>query len=512
MDNKKHKTWFLGIDLGTGSCKSIVVDEVGNVLGFGVGKYRGETVQNRWKEQDPEALLTGMIHSVWAAIEAAEVPDQGCAGLSIGGALHSLLAVDDHGRPLTNLMTWADDRAVKQSEQIRLTTDYLSLYKGTGCPPHAMYPLYKIIWLRENRPEIYKEASRFISAKEYVTARLTGSYIVDFSLASGSAFLNPHTLSWNASALELAGIEPARLSQLASPTTIIDGIQKEMAMKMGIPSDIPFILGSSDAVNSNLGGGAVEPWQATCMVGTSGAFRIISDQPLLDDQARSWCYCVDENHWLVGGAINNGGVALAWLRDMVNRSFLPSPSADPLSFEDLMSLAGKISAGADGLICLPFFAGERSPYWNLNARALFVGMTLQHDLRHMARAILEGVAYRMRSIADVLKEMSVPIKNIYASGGYTRSSLWLQIIASVLNNELLVPDWGETSSLGAAFWAMLGTGTLSSLDQIGRYVGISNSYKPRSEDARKYDDLYRIYSELYQSISPFYEKIAHLQE
>ena len=512
MANKNHKTWFLGIDLGTGSCKSIIVDEMGNVLGFGIGMYRGETVQNRWKEQDPEALLEGLIHAVRAAIEAAEVSKEGCAGLSIGGALHSLLAIDDEGRPLTGIMTWADDRAILQAERINEFSDPTILYQNTGCPPHGMYPLYKIIWLREKQPDIFIETSKFVSAKEYVTAKLTGKYVVDFSLASGSALLNPHTLDWNASALELAGIEPTQLSQLAGPITIIDGIHQEIAMKMGIPSDIPFILGSSDAVNSNLGGGAVEPWQATCMIGTSGAYRIISDQPLVDDQARTWCYCVDENHWLVGGAINNGGVALAWLRDMVNRSFLPSSSDDPISFDDLTDLAEQVNPGADGLICLPFFAGERSPYWNLNARAMFIGLTLQHDLRHMARAILEGVAYRMRSIADALKEMSVPVTSIHASGGYTQSSLWLQIVASVLNNELLVPDWGETSSLGSAFWAMLGTGTLSSLNQIGRLIQISNSYKPRSEEVKRYDDLYRLYSELYKTMSPYFEEIVHLQE
>jgi gluconokinase len=510
MGNKNPKKWFLGIDLGTGSCKSIVVDEMGAVLGFGIGRYRGETVQNRWKEQDPEALLEGLIHAVRAAIEAAEVCREGCAGLSIGGALHSLMSVDDEGRPLTGIMTWADDRATLQAEKIHEFSDPPTLYQNTGCPTHGMYPLYKIIWLREEQPDIFKETSKFVSAKEYVTAKLTGKYIVDFSLASGSALLNPHTLDWNDSVLELAGIEPAQLSKLAGPTTIIDGIHHELATQMGIPSDIPFILGSSDAVNSNLGAGAVEPYQATCMIGTSGAFRIISGHPLLDDQARTWCYCVDEDHWLVGGAINNGGVALAWLRDLVNRSFLPSSSGDPLSFDDLTDLAEQVNPGAGELICLPLFAGERSPYWNPNARALFIGLTLQHDLRHMSRAILEGVAYRMRSIVDTLKEMSVPITSIHASGGYTKSSLWLQIVANVLNIKLLVPDWGETSSLGAAFWAMLGTGTISSLNQIGGLIRISNSFRPRSEEVKIYDDLYRLYLKLYQAMSPFYDEIAHL--
>jgi len=246
------------------------------------------------------------------------------------------------------------------------------------------------------------------------------------------------------------------------------------------------------------------------MVGTSGAFRIISPKPILDKQGRSWCYVVDENRWLVGGAINNGGVALSWLQDMLNSALPDSAGNATYSFDDLVQLADKADPGALGAVCLPFFAGERSPYWNLNARAMFFGLTLHHDARHMARAVLEGVAFRMRSLSDVLCEISEDIRQVRASGGFTRSRLWVQIITDTLNRELVVPEWGETSSLGAAFWAMLGTGALSSIEEIGGLVRLADNYRPNPDNAAVYDKQFEVYKQLYAAVSPCFEAVSDL--
>ena len=302
-------TWFLGIDLGTGSCKSVVIDGNADILGFGVGEYTGSDVHDRWQEQNPRELLQAAITSVRNALARAETDPNQCAGLSIGGALHSLLALDRSGEPLTGVITWADGRAVDQAEAVRGQPLAARLYEKTGCPSHGMFPLYKIMWLRENRPEVFRNAWRYVSAKEYVFACLTGEYRVDYCLAAGSGLLNTHSLAWEPLCLDAAGIRREQLSAPGSPLTIHKGLDPEMARQMGIRPDVPVVLGSSDAANSNLGAGAVLPWQATCMIGTSGAFRVLCPQPILDHQARSWCYVVDEAHWLVGGAINNGGVA-----------------------------------------------------------------------------------------------------------------------------------------------------------------------------------------------------------
>ena len=507
----KDNAWFLGIDLGTGSCKSVVIDEHADTLGFGVGEYAGSDAHDRWQEQNPRGLLQAAITSVRNALARAGVDSKHCAGLSIGGALHSLLALDSSGEPLTGVITWADGRAVNQAEAVRAQPIAARLYEQTGCPAHGMYPLYKIMWLRENRPEVFRNAWRYVTAKEYVFACLTGEYLVDYCLAAGSGLLNTHSLAWEPLCLDAAGINRGQLSEPDSPLSVHNGLDADMAGQMGIRSDVPVVLGSSDAANSNIGAGAVLPWQATCMVGTSGAYRVLCPQPILDQQARSWCYVVDEAYWLVGGAINNGGVALSWLRDCLNEAFPGSAGADRLSFEDVLTLASQAPAGSGGVICLPLFAGERSPHWDLNARAAFFGMSLSHGVTHLSRALVEGIAFRFKSLSDVLAEVGVEVKQVIASGGFTQSDFWLKVVTDVLNREMVVPPWGETSCLGAAFWALLGTGCAADLESLKNLVKPGRSCLPGQENAAVYKRIYPLYQRLYRDVSGNFEEIARLQ-
>jgi gluconokinase len=504
---------YLGIDLGTGSCKVVVVDENAQILGFAASEYPSESVSEKWNEQNPESMLTGMMQAVRHAIETSGIPGKYCRGLSIGGALHSLLAVDRHSKPLTGVITWADGRAAAQAQETRKNPQgAIELYQQTGCPVHGMYPLYKINWLHKKNPEIFQKATRFLSAKEYIVYRLTGEYLVDYSLAAGSGLLNAHDLKWNSGSLDFAGIDSSYLSAICNPRQMISGLNPELAAAMGIATDISLVLGSSDAANSNLGAGAVLPDQATCMIGTSGAFRIISPQPIIDPHARTWCYAIDETHWLAGGAINNGGIALSWLRDTINQAFPSLSQAKELSFDNLLHLAEQVGAGANGLFCLPFFAGERSPNYNINARAMFCGMTLEHDARHLARSLIEGIAFRMKSLNDAMNEAGITVRKIHASGGYARSDFWLQVVASVLNHDLVTLSWGETSSLGAAFWTLLGSGRLTSIEESGTLVSIDKICQPIPEEARIYNQIYPIHTSIYSAMVPVFDQIDAFQQ
>ena len=503
----KGAPFFVGIDLGTGSCKSVVVDENGKVLGFGAGEYSGAEAHDRWQEQNPGDLLKAAIASVRQAVDQADAKPGSCGGMSIGGALHSVMAVGDGSDPLTGVITWADGRAFKQAGAVAATPTGMSIYRETGCPAHGMYPIYKVMWLRENRPEVFRSAIRYVSAKEYVGYRLTGIWQVDYSLAAGSGFLNTHTLRWSDPALDLAGIRQEQLSPLAAPDARLGNLQADVAAQMGLPVGTRVVVGSSDAVNSSIGAGAVTPTQATLMVGTSGALRVVSPRPVLDPEARSWCYAIDEAHWLVGGAINNGGVALSWLRDCLNQAH----AGQPLTFEDILALAGRAPAGSGGLICLPFFAGERSPNWNLNARAAFFGMSLEHELRHLARALLEGIGFRFKSLLEVLSEIGLDVQQIVASGGFTKSELCLQVMADVLGRDLNVPAWGETSALAAAFWAALEAGYADSMEAVQRWVQISHVCRPVSGNAAVYERVHPLYTKLYQAAAGSFDDIARLQ-
>jgi len=276
---------------------------------------------------------------------------------------------------------------------------------------------------------------------------------------------------------------------------------------MGIPPGTPVVMGSSDAVNSSIGAGAVTPTQATLMIGTSGALRVVAPRPVLDPKARSWCYAIDEKHWLVGGAINNGGVALSWLRDCLNHAH----AGRRLNFEDVLALASRAPVGSMGLICLPFFAGERSPHWNLNARAAFCGMSLEHELRHLARALLEGIGYRFKSLLEVLQETALDVNQIVASGGFTQSELWLQVMADVLGRDLNVPAWGETSALAAAFWAALAADRAGCMEDIRTWVRHERICRPVFEHTAIYNRIYPLYTTLYRAAAGSFDDIARLQ-
>ena len=233
--------------------------------------------------------------------------------------------------------------------------------------------------------------------------------------------------------------------------------------------------------------------------------RVIVKRPVFDPKERIWCYAIDSSHWLVGGAINNGGLALWWLQNAFSQG-KREPPTNMLEFPDIIAWAEQIDAGAEGVICLPFFTNERSPNWNPNARAVFYGLTLQHDQRHMARAVLEGVGFRLRSVLDVLKEVIGEPAEIRASGGFIQSKLWVQVITDVFNKNLLIPAQKETSSVGAAFWALLGTKVVDRIKSLSSHVNILTTFKPDRDANRIYENRYLVYQELYDSLQVLFNR------
>lgn len=496
----------IGIDLGTGSCKAILLSAAGDILGQAAAPYPSTDLTSRWQEQDADGLLMGAILSVREAIAASGREPFNCLGLSIGGALHSLTAIDQNDRPLLGVLTWADDRAAPQAARMRAEGLSSAFYQQTGCPAHALYPYFKIQWLRETQPELFERAACFISAKEYVLLKLTGHRAIDYSIAGASGLLNTHTLSWDEKILSQAGIRADQLATLVDPREKVGTLLAEMASQMGLPAGTPVYMGSSDAVNSSLGAGTVAPHQVTCMVGTSGAIRTISPRPVLDPHERTWCYAIDSSHWLIGGAINNGGLAVQWMRDALATG-LPVGSRLP-DLNQIMGWAAAVEPGADGVICLPFFAGERSPRWNPNVSGVFFGLHLHHDQRHMCRALLEGIAFRLRSVMEALDETMPGLTEVRASGGFVQSPVWLQITADILNRPLHIPVSKDTSAVAAAMWVLLGSGKIGQLEDLGGFTPLTAASEPKPENKAVYDRQYKTYWQLYDALKPVFSDTA----
>ena len=523
-----HPDWYLGLDLGTSSCKCALIDTHGQLLAVVNQPYPDSESNPGWKTQGPEAVLEGLTRAVQRGTAKAGVDPARCAAASLGGALHSLVLLDREGRPLTPVSTWADDRAAAQAEAVRQSGLGRELYQATGCPPHGMYPLYKLRWLHKHQPDLLQQAGHLVSAKEYVTARLTGRYLVDYSLASGSGLLNMHTLAWEPEALEAAGIPRDQLSELSGPRTRLHVTDRDFLDATGLPAGLTLVLGSSDAANSNLGAGAVRPETATCMIGSSAAYRVLAPEPILPPEPSTWCYAVDRDHWLVGGALNSGGLAVSWLKELA----ASLAEGETLSFNRLLKLAEASPAGSRGLLFLPLLAGERSPGWNLQARGALVGLSLEHTLGDITRAVLEGIAFRLRLIDELLSGLvggsgggpkggpgggsgGVPkggITRVRASGGFTRSPFWIQLISDVLGRPLEVPRCGDTSALGAAYWARIGAQGTQDLADAEEWPPVEAVYQPDPDLASRYQELDQLSRELYRAAGPFSAQLAELRD
>ena len=500
MSGKENVESYLGVDLGTGSCKCIIIDKNATVLGVGGSEYVTRDSQGMWAEQDPEELINSMIRSIHNAYRNSRVNPKYCRSMSITGALHSLLLLDRRNNPLTGVITWVDERATSQASELSHRLDPQEIYNETGCPVHGLFPLYKIIWMRQNQPDLFKRAVRFVSGKEFVISKLVEEFIIDPAIAAGSGLLNTYTLDWSERLLQITELSRSNFSKILPPDTVISGINHSLADRMGLPRDVKLVLGSADAANSSIGAGAISQDIATIMIGTSGAIRIISNRTILDKKARSWCYAIDKSHWLVGGAINNGGLVLSWFRNILNQQARDFSFDRHLSYDDLIDFAGQSVSGARGVLCLPFFAGERSPNWNMQACGVFYGLKLQHGLSDIARSLLEGVAFRLRSIHEVLVEIGDQIIEIRASGGFTHSDLWLQIIANTLDKPLSIPGCAETSGLGTGIWALIGDRVINTIEDAKFLNPVTKKIQPDGEVKIIYDQMYTQYQQLYSKL------------
>ncbi|QTH42844.1 gluconokinase [Cohnella sp. LGH] len=492
---------IIGIDIGTTSTKSVVFGEGGSQLGSLAVEYPLLQEQPGWAEQEPETILRALAQSVCGALAQSGLSGEDVAAVGFSTAMHSLIAVDENGRPLTRSITWADGRSEPQVRRIREELNGLAIYRRTGTPIHPMSPLPKLMWLREHRPEVWAEARRFVSIKEYVIYRLFGEWAVDPSLASSTGLLSLDTLTWDEEALQAAGLDADKLSDVRPVTYRLQGMDRALADDMGLRPDTPFFLGSSDGALANLGVGAVGPGDTAVTIGTSAAMRMITDKPLTDERMRTFCYSVAHGSYVIGGATNNGAIVLQWMRD--------SLFGGSKTIEELLKAAAGVSAGADGLLFLPFLSGERAPIYNAEARGTYLGANLGHGQAHFVRAGLEGVLFAVLSVAESLRELAGPASEIRASGGFAKSPLWLQMLADMLGQEVAVPRVTEASAFGAAMMAMQGLGQLADLSSAKEWAPIAQRLQPDSQRHAVYRELFAIYE---RSRDGLLERFAELTQ
>lgn len=506
------KQAVIGVDIGTTGCRAAIHRPDGRLLASQAREYPLLTPRPEWAEQDPDIIYQKFCEVVSAAVSQAGLAPEEVAGLSFSAVFHSFLAVDRDGEALCPLLTWADNRSQQAAERLKKTVDGTAVYRRTGCPLHPMYPLAKIAWLAAERPDLFRRAAKFVSIKEYIVHRLTGRFAVDRSIASGTGLYNFNTLEWDEELLAVLGIGAERLSAVHSPAAVLPGIRPEAAAALGISPATPLVLGAGDGAMASLGSGVVRPGLMAATVGTSGAVRMLSPRPLTDEQGRTWCYNLNDDYWMVGAAINNGGIALRWVRDEIAECASREAAATGADAYDLLSgYARAVPAGSEGLIALPLFTGERAPYWNADARGILFGLTLTHTKRHIVRAILEGVVYRMYSIFAALESVAGPAEEVRASGSFTRSPLWVQIMADTFGRPVKVPGEPEGAAFGASAFGMVALGLLPDLAAIGQLGAVREVFRPDAANTARYSELYGIFTRVYRNLQKEFSDIASIQ-
>ncbi len=426
----------IGLDLGTTACKAVALDDAGQVAAATSATYPLYAPQSGWAEQDVSEIWNGAVEALNKLVRKVDVPI--IRALSLSGAMHSLQLLDKNDQPISRALTWADQRAAPQVEGLRAQADSQSVYQRTGCPLVSIYYPAKLRWCRENQRSDFQ---RVVAIKEFVFNQLTGAWASDLSLASATGLLDIRTCSWAAEMLALAGVTANQLPPLVASSAIPGKITAAAAGLTGLPVGLPVVIGGSDGGMAMLGAGG----STVITVGTSGAIRRVVPEPLLDSRARTWCYVLDEKHWLAGGAINNGGLVAQWAREQ----FYPQES-----FELMLQEAGQVPAGSGGVVFLPYLSGERSPHWNPWERALISGIGLEHSRAHIARAALEGVAFCLAEVWEIVGGSD----SARLTGGITHARLWSQILCDVLGVPLELMEAADASAVGAARlgWSALG--------------------------------------------------------
>lgn len=490
---------FIAIDLGTTNSKAVLIDETGKVLYVGKAAVVSLQDENGKHEQDAELIFQNVITLIKECFALASAKNIAC--ISFSAAMHSIMATDTNGKPLTNAVTWADTRARQYAQQLRGSDSGKEIYRYTGTPIHAMSPLCKLLWLKNEKPEIFNNAAKFISVKEYIFFRFFGKYIVDEGMASATGLFNVYEHKWHEASLKLAGIDNSKLSQVVAATYIETEMLPEIKNELELSTNIPFVPGGNDGCLANLGCGALTSDIAVLTVGTSGAVRLTmppsppvdGGQEIANEGNGLFHYLLTDKIYVTGGPINNGGIVLQWFAE----NFLQLPLLQENNFEKVMQLAAAAKPGADDLLFLPYLLGERAPVWDESATGMFYGLRISHKKEHLTRAVVEGISFSLLQILKETEKNNTAVHSVYVSGAVTQSDFWMQLLADMFGKNIILNDVADASAMGAAFMGMYATGFIKDLSEVSKFISPSKKFIPNKEVHKPYIERFEVYKKLY---------------
>lgn len=496
------KTRFLGIDISTTSAKALLIDEQGSVLATASTPLSLSTPKPLWSEQDPHEWWQGVAASIRSVLQTAGMDGASITAVGLTGQMHGLVLLDEAGQILRPAILWNDQRTQAQCDEIHRRVGREKFIQISGNLALTGFTAPKILWVAQNEAQIYAQVRHTLLPKDYIRYRLTGDYAMDKADGSGTVLFDLRSRTWSAELLAALGINPDWLPPTFEGPEFTGQVTAEAAQYTGLRIGTPVAAGGGDQSAQAVGVGAVEVGTAALTVGTSGVVFATTPSALIDPEGRLHAFChAVPGLWHFMGVMLSAAGSLQWYHDTL---------AAGLSFDDLLREAESVAAGSEGLQFLPYLSGERTPYPDPLARAAWVGLTLRHGRGHMTRAVLEGVAYGLKDSFTLIQQAGLgEIRQVRASGGGMKGTLWRQVLASVLEAELITVNTTEGAAFGAALLAGVGAGAWADVaSACAVTVRVTGSTQPGPAQLEVYRKGYALYRDLYPALKPSFDKMG----
>lgn len=499
--------YLLGIDIGTSACKAALFDRKGQVLAAANGEYPVYYPEEGWAEQNPEEWWSAVCEAVRQVIRKAGIQPEEIAGVGIDGQSWSAIAIDKGGKVLTNTPIWMDTRAQSICDRLNEEIGEDEIFRIAGNSLQPSYTTAKILWYKENLPEVYSKIYKILQSNSYIAFKLTGQISQDLSQGYGLHCFDMRTGQWDEEMCRKMGIPRDFLPEIVPSDRIIGTVTKKAAEESGLAEGTPVAAGGLDAACGTLGAGVIHPGETQEQGGQAGGMSICIEKYQADPRLILGFHVIP-GKWLLQGGTTGGGGVMRWFeREFADYERLMREQTGISSLDQLNEIAEKVKPGCDGLVFLPYMAGERSPIWNPYAKGVFYGLDFSKTKGHMVRACMEGVAFSLRHNLETAEEAGAKAEILRAMGGSANSLLWTQIKSDVTGKTMAVPASDTATTLGAALLAGVGTGFYKDYEEaVAETVKVTRKHQPDPEKKAVYDKNYETYLELYRSLSGLMKK------
>ena len=488
---------LLGIDVGTGGCKALLVDSRGEVIAHATTEYPLSTPKPLWCEQDPEQWWSATSASIKKVLATANVEPGRVAGVGLTGQMHGLVLLDGHGEVLRPAILWNDQRCAEQCDEIHAMIGRETMIARTGKPVLTGFTAPKILWVRTHEPEVFRAAASMLLPKDFVRYRLTGMFQSDVTDASGTSLFDVGERRWSDEILETLRIPRAWLPEVTESPVPTGAVSAAGALITGLVEGTPVVAGAGDQAAEAVGCGVVDDGSVSITIGTSGVVFAATRAFTPDPAGRLHAYChATAGLWHVMGVMLSAGGSLRWYRDMLGSD----------SYDTLIEAAAGVEPGCEGLLFLPYLSGERTPHADPHARGAFVGLTLRHGRSHLTRAVLEGITFGLKDSLELAGALGVAVTRVRVSGGGARSAMWRQLMADILNVEVATVNVTRGAAFGAALLAGVGVGAWPGVVDAARSVVRETDLLRPGADRSVYDECYRRYRALYPALAPTFAR------